>query len=214
MSPAAMLAHVLILLSIAAPQAPAPRPPGDLFAELFQRGLVKQKSMTSIRAAFTETTVSTLLVKPIVARGTIIAAPPARVRMTYTEPEPKLVVMDAGKLTVLWPRRNEREQLDIRETQKRIDQYFTKASLTDLRKLFDIRAEPDATIRRAHRVEMTPKRKQIRQGLEKLELWIDRETDMLIQMRMAFPGGDQKTIALDDVVLNSPIGDEAFLAKP
>jgi outer membrane lipoprotein-sorting protein len=214
MSPAAMLAHVLLLLSIAAPQAPAPRPPGDLFAELFQRGLVKQKSMKSIRAAFTETTVSTLLVKPIVARGTIIAAPPARVRMAYTEPEPKLVVMDAGKLTVLWPRRNEREQIDIRETQKRIDQYFTNASLNDLRKLFDIKAEPDATIRRAHRVEMTPKRKQIKQGLEKLELWIDRETDMLIQMRMAFPGGDQKTIALDDIALNVPIGDETFLAKP
>src|SRR5437764_1943567 len=106
MSPAALVSHVLLLLSIAAPQAPAPRAPGDLFAELFERGLVKQKSMTSIRATFTETTVSTLLVKPIVARGTIIAAPPARVRMTYTEPEPKMIVMDAGKLTVLWTRPN------------------------------------------------------------------------------------------------------------
>jgi outer membrane lipoprotein-sorting protein len=214
MSSAAMLTHLLLLLSIAAPQVPASRPPGDLFSQMFQRGLVKQKSMKSIRATFTETTVSTLLVKPVVARGTIIAAPPARVRMAYTEPEPKIIVMDAGRLTVLWPRRNEREQIDIRGTQKRIDQYFTNASVNDLRKLFDIRAEPDATIRRADRIEMTPKRKQIRQGLEKLELWIDRENDMLVQMRMAFPGGDEKTIALEDVVLNVPIGDETFQAKP
>ena len=209
-----MLAHVLLLLSIAAPQAPAPRPPGDLFAELFQRGLVKQKSMKSIRAAFTETTVSTLLVKPIVARGTIVAAPPARVRMAYTEPEPKLVVMDAGRLTVLWPRRNEREQIDIRETQKRIDQYFTNASIKDLKSMFDVTAAPAAGSPRVDRIDMKPKRKQIQQGLERLELWVDREANMLTQMRLTFPGGDQKTIALDDIALNVPIGDETFLAKP
>jgi outer membrane lipoprotein-sorting protein len=209
-----MLSHVLILLAIAAPQAPPSRPSGDLFAQIFQRGLVKQKSMKSIRASFTETTISSLLVKPIVARGTIVAAPPARVRMAYTEPEPKTVVMDAGRLTVLWPRRNEREQMDIRETQKRIDQYFTSANVEELRKLFDIKAEQDATMRGADRIEMTPKRKQIKQGLEKLELWIDRETDMLVQMRMAFPGGDQKTIALEDIELNVPIGDDTFQAKP
>jgi outer membrane lipoprotein-sorting protein len=214
MSPVIMLSQVLLLLSIAMPQARPAAPSGDLFDQLFQRGLIRQKSMKSIRATFTETTVSTLLVKPIVARGTIVAAPPARVRMTYTEPDPKLVVMDAGKLTVVWPRRSEREQIDIRETQKRIDQYFTKASVEDLRKLFDIKAVPDPVMRSADRIEMTPKRKQIKQGLEKLELWIDREKEVLVQMRMAFPGGDQKTIALDDIMLNVPLGDDTFQAKP
>src|SRR5262245_13640667 len=143
MSPAFVFAPVLLLLSLAAPQTSAAKRPADLFAEIFQRGTVKQKSMTSIRGSFTETTSSTLLVKPIVAHGTIVAAPPARVRMTYTDPEPKIVTMDAGKLTVVWPRRNEREQIDVRQTQKRIDQYFTKANIEDLRKLFDITAEPD-----------------------------------------------------------------------
>jgi hypothetical protein len=33
------------------------------------------------------------------------------------------------------------------------------------------------------------------------------------QVRMTFPGGDQKTIALEDVVLTVPIGDDTFLAK-
>jgi outer membrane lipoprotein-sorting protein len=213
MSPAVMLTHLLLLLSVAAPQAPAARP-GDLFAGIFERGTIKQKSMKSIRASFTETTTSSLLVKPIVARGTIIAAPPARVLMVYAEPEPKTIAIDQGKLTVVWPKRNEREQIDIKDTQKRINQYFTNASLNDLKKLFDITAEPDTAIRRADRVEMTPKRKQIRQGLEKLVLWIDRETDMLVQMRMSFPSGDQKTIALEDIALNVPIDDDTFQLKP
>jgi outer membrane lipoprotein-sorting protein len=210
MSPAIVFTHVLLLLSMAALQTPAARRPADLFTEIFQRGLVRQKSMKSIRATFTETTTSSLLVKPIVARGTVIAAAPARVRMTYTEPEPKTIVMDGRTLTVLWPTRNEREQIDIRATQKRIDQYFTHANLNDLKKSFDIKAEPDATLKRTDRVEMTPKRKQIRQGLEKLELWIDRDSVLLVQMRLAFPGGDQKTITLGEITMDVPIGDDTF----
>ncbi len=213
MSPATIGTSLLLLLWIAAPQTPLSRQSGDVLTELFERGRVKQMSMKSVRATFTETTTSSLLLKPIVARGTIVAAPPARVLMTYIEPEPKVVAIDAGQLTVFWPGRAERQQIDIRATQKRIDQYFTNASIGDLKKLFDITAEPD-TIRRAYRIEMTPKRKQIKQGLEKLELWIDRESDMLVQMRMAFPGGDRKVIALEDVAVNVPIARDTFQVTP
>ena len=57
---------------------------------------------------------------------------------------------------------------------------------------------------------MRPKRKQIKEGLERLELWIDRESLLLVQMRMTFPGGDRKTIRLDDVAVNVPVTDETF----
>jgi len=212
MSPTTILAHLLVLLSLAVPQgtAPAPRRSGDLFDEIYQRGVVKQRAMKSIHATFTETTVSSLLVKPIVARGTVIGAPPALVRMTYTEPEAKTVTMDGRSLTIVWPNRGEREQIDIRQTKARIDHYFTNASPDELRKLFEITAEPDAAMRRADRVTMTPKRKQIKQGLQQLELWIDRERDIMVQMRLSFPGGDQKTIALEDIVVDVPISDETF----
>jgi outer membrane lipoprotein-sorting protein len=212
MSSAAILAQLLLLMSLAAPQgsARAARAPGDLFAEIYQRGVVKQRAMKSIRANFTETTVSSLLVKPIVARGTVVAAPPARVRMTYAEPEAKTVTMDGRSLVVAWPARGEREQIDIREMKQRIDRYFTNASIDELRKLFEITAEPDAALRRADRVTMTPKRKQIKQGLQQLDLWIDRESDLLVQMRLSFPGGDQKTIALEDILVALPNSHDTF----
>jgi hypothetical protein len=59
--------------------------------------------MTSIRATFTETTVSTLLVKPIVARGTIIAAPPARVRMAFTGRNPNLEARSSNTMLDHFP---------------------------------------------------------------------------------------------------------------
>src|SRR5262245_6352451 len=133
MSPAAVFAHLVILLTLSAPP-PAAQRPADRFGEIFQRGVAKQKTLQSMHASFVETTTSSLLVKPIVGKGTMVAVPPSRVRMTYAEPEAKTLVMDGKTLTIVWPRRSEREQIDIRETQKRIDRYFTNASLDDLRK--------------------------------------------------------------------------------
>jgi outer membrane lipoprotein-sorting protein len=98
--------------------------------------------------------------------------------------------------------------------QKRIDRYFTQATEEQLRSMFDIRAEPDAAMRGADLVDMRPKRKQIKEGLERLILWIDRERSLLVQMQMTFRGGDKKTIALDDIALNVPIGDDTFEVRP
>jgi outer membrane lipoprotein-sorting protein len=203
-----LAAHVLVLLSLS-PLLAAP----DLFADIYARGMVKQRTMRSLRARFTETTTSSLLTTPIVAHGSVVAALPARMVMTYTDPEAKTLTMDGKTLTVSWPARQEREQINITDIQKRIDRYFTRASVDELRSMFEIAAGPDARQRRADVIDMKPKRKQIRQGLERLELWIDRDSDLLTQMRMTFPGGDQKTIALDDLTLNVPVTDDMFRAK-
>ncbi len=61
---------------------------------------------------------------------------------------------------------------------------------------------------------MRPKRKQIKEGLERLELWIARESLLLVQMRLTFPGGDSKTIRLDDPELNVPVSDDTFRVRP
>jgi len=196
-----------------AAQAPAPGST-DRFDQLFARTLEKRQSIHSIRARFTETTTSSLLQKPLVSHGTVIATPPTRVLMTYTDPERRTVAINGKSLVVAWPDRRERETIDISQTQKRIDQYFTRATIGDLRSLFEITAQADAAIPGTDRVELRPKRKQIKDGLERLEVWIDRESLLLAQLQMTFPGGDRKTIRLDDVTVNVPVTDEMFLVRP
>jgi outer membrane lipoprotein-sorting protein len=199
----------LSLLAAASVVASQPAPAKDLFAQVYERAAATRLSMHSIRAHFTETTVSSLLEQPLVAHGTVIAAPPSRVLMTYTDPERRTILLDSKSLVIVWADRRERETIDISQVQKRIDHYFATASLDQLRSMFDITAQPDRAMRDTNRVDMRPKRKQIKQGLERLELWINRDS-LLVQMRMTFPGGDQKTIALDDIAVNVPIGDETF----
>ena len=36
---------------------------------------------------------------------------------------------------------------------------------------------------------------------------------MLVKMRLSFPGGDEKIIALSDITVNVPINDEMFRIK-
>lgn len=203
------LFYLIAAVALAASTAPSNR-----FDELFARTLAKRQSIQSIRARFTETTTSSLLQKPIVAHGTVIAAPPARVLMTYTDPERRTVTIDGRALVVAWPDRGERERIDISQTMKRIDQYFTQASIGQLRSMFEIVAEADSTIPGTDRVDMRPKRKPIKEGLGRLELWIDRESLLLVQMQMTFPGGDRKTIRLEDVAVNVPVTDETFRVRP
>ncbi len=209
----AVLTLLVNLFVGASPAAPQPAPE-DLFTHIYGRSVVQQRTMRSIRAQFTETTTSSLLVTPLVAHGTVVAASPARVRMTYTDPEPKTITMDGKALLVVWAGRRERERIDITDIQKRIDQYFTHANIDQLRSMFQITAAPDAAVPGTDRIEMVPKRKQIKQGLERLELWIERDRVLLVQMRMTFAGGDQKTIALEDIAVNVPVTDETFQIRP
>jgi outer membrane lipoprotein-sorting protein len=213
MLPAVTFLPLLVAASLIASQAP-PQAPKDLFTQIYQSTVSRRQSIHSIRARFTEITVSSLLEKPLVAHGTVIAAPPGRVLMTYTDPERKTVALDGRSLLIVWPDRRERETIDVSQIQKRIDRYFTQANPEQLRSMFDIRAEPDAAMRGADLIEMRPKRKQIKEGLERLALWIDRERTLLVQMEMTFPGGDKKTITLDDIALNVPIGDDTFQVRP
>jgi outer membrane lipoprotein-sorting protein len=211
--PAVTLLHLVVAASVIASQAP-PQAPKDLFTQIYQSAVTRRQSIHSIRARFTETTVSSLLEKPLAAHGTVIAAPPGRVLMTYTDPERRVLALDGRSLVIVWPDRHEREAIDISRIQKRIDRYFTQANPEQLRSLFEVRAEPDAAMRGADLIDMRPKRKQIKEGLERLTLWVDRERSLLVRMQMTFPGGDTKTIALDDIALNVPIADDTFEIRP
>jgi outer membrane lipoprotein-sorting protein len=201
---------ILGLAVLALRALPQPAPGDDAFRQIFTKTMARREMTKSIRAHFTETTTSSLLQKPLVAHGTIVAAPPARVLMTYTDPEKRYVFIDPKSLVVFWPDRGQRERIDISQTQKRIDHYFAKAGIDDLRSMFTIVVSGDPALRNTDRVEMRPKRKQIKDGLELLQLWIDRDTLLLAQMSMQFPGGDVKVIRLDDMAVNVPVTEASF----
>jgi outer membrane lipoprotein-sorting protein len=187
-------------------RVPQPDPIDDLFA----RGRAAQAAIKTLTASFTEVTVSTLLRDPVIEKGTLVAALPIRVVMTYTSPATKTIALDGKRLLVVWPARDVREEIDIAGIQRRVQRYFVEASLNELRQSFTIALSSDAALENAYLLDMTPKRKQIAEGLARLRIWIDRERLVMIRMALEYPSGDTKTLALQDVRTNVPVDERAF----
>jgi len=199
------VATALLALAIAASATVRASAPTDLFDDIYRRGQPMEQSIKTIRAHFTETTTSSLLVKPVVAEGTLLAVRPSDILLEYSKPEKKLLRIDAATLQFVWPDRKLHESRDIRESQARVQKYFVDKTPDELRRHFDITATDDRARPGTWRLEMVPKRKQIQQGVTKIELWIDQRSTMLSAMTLTFAGGDTKTMAFTNVEVNAPI---------
>jgi outer membrane lipoprotein-sorting protein len=182
----------------------------DVFDELYTRGKQANDAMKTLTARFTETTTSSLLTRPLVARGHVAVERPSRVILRYTEPDARTVLIDGNKMTMSWPSRHLRQVSDIGTAQGRVQKYFINGTADDLRNQFAIEDHGAGDQPGTYYVTMVPKRKQIRENLVRLELWINRTSLLLDTMKMTFANGDSKTMAFEDVVPNAPIEPGTF----
>jgi len=174
----------------------------DLFDEIYARSLPIDATVKTIRASFVETTTSPMLAKPLVATGTLVAVRPTDVELIYRTPPEKTITIKNGQLILEMPSRKLRQERDISTTLARVQKYFVSKSPDELRTHFTIAASEDPARSDTYRIDMTPKRKQIEQGLTRLELWLRKDTLMLDAMRMHFPGDGTKLMEFKDVELN------------
>jgi outer membrane lipoprotein-sorting protein len=200
----------LLLQPVAAEPSQAP----DLFDQIYTRGRGIQISLKTVTATFTETTTSSLLSRPLVAHGTLAVERPSRIVLRYATPEARILLIDQDKMTMVWPSRAIRQQTDVAAALRRVDKYFLDKSPNELRKNFDIKAIEADDRPGTWRVTMVPRRKQIQQGITRLELWIDRTSLLLTAMRMTFPNADTKLMAFENVVVNGPLDRSLFSVDP
>jgi outer membrane lipoprotein-sorting protein len=102
---------------------------------------------------------------------------------------------------------------DIGASQKRIQKYFVDTSPKELRSNFTVTASEAADRPNAYLVTMVPKRKQIQEGLSRLDLWVDRTTQLMVAMKMTFPNGDTKLMTFSDVKPNASLDPSVFSAR-
>jgi outer membrane lipoprotein-sorting protein len=197
---------LLIALGSVASMAPAPP---DLFDELHARIAAAEAKRQTVRARFVETTTSSLLVKPVVSEGTLIGEKPARMVIRYVSPERKTIVMDGSRVFVSRPGQPV-EQADVVEIMKTVNKYFTNANPGQLRRAFTVRAFLDPSMPCCYQMDLLPKRKEIKQGLQRLQLWVLRDAYMLSRMTITFAGGDTTDFTLENVELNVPIPPQTF----
>jgi len=197
-------AIVVVLLTAWLDAAPVTREP-DLFDDLYARGQKQNAGLKTLTASFVETSTSPLLTKPLIAKGTVAVERPSRVALRYSDPDARVVLIDGDRMTMSWPSANIRSVKDIGASQRRIQKYFVDSSPRELRGHFDVSAREAGDRPGTYLVTMVPKRKQIEEGVTRLELWLDRTSLLLAAMRMTFPGGDTKLMTFTDVKPNAAI---------
>jgi outer membrane lipoprotein-sorting protein len=184
--------------------------PADLFDAIYARGKPIEAGLKTLTARFTETSTSSLLAKPLVASGTLAVERPSRVVLRYAVPEKRTILIDGDSMRVVWPSRGINQTTAVGESQRRIQRYFVDQTPGQLRSHFDIAARVPDDRAETWLVTMIPKRRQIREGLTKLELWVDQSTVVLAAMQMTFSGGETKLLQFADVTINPPIDRSMF----
>jgi outer membrane lipoprotein-sorting protein len=194
-----------------ASQPASPRP--DSFDELYLRGQRANAAIKTLTANFTESSTSSLLTRPIVSHGHLAIERPSRVVLRYTEPEQRVIVIDGNKMTMSWPSHNVRQVTDVGTAQGRVQKYFVNGTASDLRAQFEIETHATSDRPGTDHLTMIPKRKQIRETLARLDLWVTRSTLLLDAMRMTFANGDTKMMTFDEVVPNAALEPGTFATE-
>jgi outer membrane lipoprotein-sorting protein len=205
--------RIWIAVVVAAAIAHAPSaafPAGDLFDDLYERGRKQNAGLKTLTASFTETSTSALLAAPLVERGTVVVERPSRLALRYADPSPRLVAIEGDRMTTVWPAASVRSVRDIGAAQQRIQKYFVDSSASELRSHFQIVAREASDRPGNYLITMVPKRKQMLEGVTRLELWIDRASLLLSAMRMTFPSGETKLMTFTDVKTNLPVDPSMF----
>jgi outer membrane lipoprotein-sorting protein len=197
-----------LLFCTAAVSVPASQSSESL-DEFFRRVRPIQASLKTLSASFTETSVSTLLRQPVVATGTLVSAVPLRVVMQYEHPAPKTVAIDQRWMVLAWPSRPDIEKINISEIQSRVQKYFVDVSPKQLQASFVVTLTSERP-EGAYRLDLVPKRKQIAEGVTRVQVWIDRTSLMMTRMALSYAGGDAKTLELHDIRINPRIDESAF----
>lgn len=188
----------------------AQAPAGASFDDAYRRAQQANRGLKTLTARFTETTTSSLLTRPLVSRGTLAVQRPSRVILRYAMPEPRVVLIDGDRMTMVWPSRQLRQVSDVRRAQSRVQRYFVEGTADELRREFAVEPRPVSERPGTTEVRLRPKRRQIRETLTILDVWVDPSTTLLAAMRMTFANGDTKTMVFDDVVVNAALEPDAF----
>lgn len=201
-------------------QTPAPAarakatPPTDPFDEIFRRGAPVERTLRTVSASFVETSTSTLLKAPQVARGTLVGRRPNQVRLDYTGADARTVIVNGNSLSIDWPARTLHDTRDIGGTMRRAERFFVLTSPAELRKHFDITTIEAPGRKGTWQVTFTPRRRQMRDGVSRVHLWIDQPSLHLQALKMDYPGGDARLMEFTDVRLNPPVDAQAFTPAP
>lgn len=179
-------------------------------------------SFTGVSAAITRVTHNAFLGSNHTETGTMLLKRPAPremgVLMTIAPPEEKIVSMQGETAQIYMPKVKTVQVYDATKFRSLFDQFFLLgfgSSGKDLAAAYDVSplAEESVVGQNCVHLQLIPKAKNVRDQLQKVELWLSASTFYPVQQKLYFPNGDFQTITYSNLKINPKISDSALKLK-
>ncbi|MCS7315157.1 MAG: outer membrane lipoprotein carrier protein LolA [Bryobacterales bacterium] len=136
----------------------------------------------------------------------------ALMKVEIVAPDARAVALEGTTAQIYYPKIQTVQVYDLGKSRALVDQFSLLGFGTRRRELernYAIRLTGEETLdgRRAVRLELEPKSPQVREQVQKIELWIPEDAGYPLQQRFWQPGGDYYLIRYHDLRVNVGLSD-------
>ncbi len=206
-----------LCLAVAGPTPARSAPQTQWTLETILRQLDAQsKDFTSLTADMERTKVTVVVDDKSTDSGKIFVRRDDKMRIEFTSPDPRTVLLNGDSLYVYTPKINRVDEYSIAKHKDLADQFLLLGfgtSGTALQKNYDITFQDEETLdgRKTLMLELTPKSADMRNQISKVQIWLDEATWLPAQQKFFETGsGDYFTVHYTNVVRNVRIPDARF----
>jgi outer membrane lipoprotein carrier protein len=200
-----MISFALGLLLAAAPA-------GDTDATAVLKALeTAGRGLKTMKAAFVETKVLTLLNEKQETRGNVTLQIPGRMRWDYVTPQPGVMMIKDGAFARYVPQTKQVFRGAAKGEADLLVGFGPGAA--DLGKKYEVTLLPEEKVgtAAAHVLDLKPRTGG---GLfSAIRLWVDKARVLPVQTRLTEPTGDYSTIRFENVIVNGALPSTAFELK-
>jgi outer membrane lipoprotein carrier protein len=169
------------------------------------------RGLKTMKAAFLETKVLTLLNEKQETRGNVSLQIPGRMRWDYVSPQPGVMMIRDGVFERYVPQTKQVFRGPTRGEADLLVGFGPGAA--DLGKKYEVTLLPEEKVGAAPTYVLDLKPRSGGGLFSAIRLWVDKARVIPVQTRLTEPTGDDSTIRFDDVVVNRPLPSTAFELK-
>lgn len=200
------LALACTILLGAAPLAAAP----VTLAQVIRKVQETQKKTSTLQADFRQEKELALLAKPEVSTGKFTFSRPSNVLWTYEAPKRVQMVIAGGVLTTWYPELGKAERIDVKKFEDRIFKYMgATGAIDELARYFDF-TFTDSKSKPVYVLDLTPKTKAVAKRVQRIKLFIDRNTYLTSRIEYVEGDGDITRYEFTNMRINEPVPPSRF----
>jgi outer membrane lipoprotein-sorting protein len=170
----------------------------------------QQKTTATLQADFKQEKELALLAKPEVSTGTFVFSRPNNVFWSYAAPKRVQMVIADGFMTTYYPDLRKAEKIDVKRFEDRIFKYMgASGAIDELARYFDF-TFTDSKSKPVYVLDLTPKNKAVAKRVQRIKLWIDKQTYLTTKIEYVEGDGDITRYEFTNIRINEPVPASRF----